>query len=69
MTGLFRTRELAIEDRISDYDNRIEQMERRLETFELNLVLRFARLEEAMGLLNAQGDALTSALASLTNNN
>ena len=38
-------------------------MERRLDDFEEDLVLRFARLEELMGSLNAQGAALLNALA------
>ena len=38
-------------------------MEQRMEGFERNLVMRFARLEELMGALNAQGAALAGALA------
>lgn len=60
--GLFDVRQQAIEASIGRYDDQIERREDRLERFEETLILRFARLEELMGGLNAQGQALTAAL-------
>ncbi|HIG11697.1 MAG TPA: hypothetical protein EYQ59_08615 [Planctomycetes bacterium] len=63
--ALFDAREEAIDSRIKSLSNSIEQKERYLEIFEQNLITRFAALEDLMGGLNAQGEALNSALASL----
>lgn len=48
-------------DRISD---QVEAMERRLDSFEKNLIMRYARLETVMAGLNAQGAALNSIFSS-----
>ena len=64
--GVFKAREDAINDRIRNYDDRIAEMERRLGLFEDGLIMRFARLEELMGALNAQGAALAGALSTLS---
>ncbi len=60
--GLFDVRQQAIEASIGRYDDQIERRETRLESYETTLILRFARLEELMGGLNAQGQALNAAL-------
>ena len=63
LDALFDLKQETIRETIDDYDDRITEMERRLDDFEEDLVLRFARLEELMGSLNAQGAALLNALA------
>ena len=60
--GLFDVREQAIQAAIERYDDQIENRETRLGRYEETLILRFARLEELMGGLNAQGQALNAAL-------
>lgn len=60
--GIFDVREEAIRGAIERYGDQIERREDRLVRYEETLVLRFARLEELMGGLNAQGAALTNAL-------
>ena len=60
--GIFDLREDAIRAAIERYDERIERREERLVKYEETLVLRFARLEELLGGLNAQGTALNSIL-------
>lgn len=62
LQGIFDLREDAIQSAIGRYDDQIERRERRLEDYEETLVLRFARLEELLGGLNAQGTALNSIL-------
>ena len=62
MQGIFDLREDAIRASIERYDERIERREERLVKYEETLVLRFARLEELLGGLNAQGTALNSIL-------
>ena len=60
--GIFDVREDAIEAAIDRYDDQITRREDRLESYEQTLILRFARLEELMGGLNAQGAALANSL-------
>lgn len=60
--GIFDVREDAINATIERYDEQITRREDRLETYEETLILRFARLEELMGGLNAQGAALANTL-------
>ncbi|MEM6672735.1 MAG: flagellar filament capping protein FliD [Planctomycetota bacterium] len=60
--GVFDLRQDAIRDSIGRFDEQIERRETRLERYEETLVLRFARLEELLGGLNAQGAALNSIL-------
>ena len=62
LDALFDLKEDTIRRDIDGFNDQIESMERRLEGFERNLVLRFARLEELIGPLNAQGSALAFAL-------
>lgn len=62
LEGIFDLRETAIRDSISRFDDQIERREDRLVKYEETLVLRFARLEELLGGLNAQGQALNSVL-------
>ncbi len=60
--GIFDLREDAIRQSIERYEDRIERREDRLGKYEETLILRFARLEELLGGLNAQGTALNSML-------
>lgn len=60
--GIFDLRKTAIQDSIKRYDSQIERREQRLAGYEERLVLQYARLEELMGGLNAQGAALNAAL-------
>ena len=69
LSGIFDLRKQTLEDTASRMTDRIDQKERALESFRENLVLRYARLEELMGGLNAQGSALQSALAGLNPQN
>ena len=62
LQGIFDLREEAIRNSIGRFDDQIERREDRLVKYEETLVLRFARLEELLGGLNAQGQALNSAL-------
>jgi flagellar hook-associated protein 2 len=64
MDALFDLKGDTIRDTMARFDDQIDSMEHRLEGFERNLVLRFARLEELMAVLNAQGAALGAAFAS-----
>lgn len=58
--GIFDLREAAIQGSIKRYDGQIERRESRLESYEERLVLQYARLEEVMAGLNAQGSALNA---------
>lgn len=60
--SLFDLKQDTLRTNIEDFEDRITQMERRLDGYEEDLILRFARLEELMGALNAQGAALNNAL-------
>ena len=64
LRGIFDLKRDSINEQIERLGDSIESKERRLEQFETDLILRFARLEELMGSLNAQGAALSSALNS-----
>lgn len=64
--AIFDLKENSIRETIERHDDSIARMERRLVDFERNLVLRFARLEELMGQLNAQGAALNNAFGTGT---
>lgn len=64
LDALFDLKEDTIRDAMARFDDQIDTMEQRLEGFERNLVMRFARLEELMGALNAQGAALQNAFLS-----
>ena len=62
LQGIFDLRKDTLGESIKRMEKRIEDKERALEGFREDLVLRYARLEELMGGLNAQGAALQSAL-------
>jgi flagellar capping protein FliD len=66
LDALFDLKEDTLHADIDGFNDQIESMERRLDAFERNLVLRFARLEELMGSLNAQGSARGFALQNLS---
>lgn len=63
--GLFDTRNEAINKQIADIDDDIESKKFYLERFQANLVQKFAKLEDVMAGLQAQGAALQSALNGL----
>lgn len=65
LKNLFDSRTDSLNENIKRIETQIESKEAYIEKFEERLVLRFARLEELMGSLNAQGDTLNSMLASL----
>ncbi len=62
LQGIFDLREAAIKGTIERFGDQIERRETRLLKFEETLVLQYARLEELLGGLNAQGQALNAAL-------
>lgn len=64
--GLFDLKRDTLNESIERFNDQIEAKERRLDSFEENLVKRFAALEELMGQLNAQGAAVSTALAGLS---
>ncbi len=64
--GTLINRERAIEATIDDLDDRIANMERRVERKRLNLVGRFASLEGSIANLQSQGNFLSSQLAGLS---
>jgi len=63
--ALFDARTTSINSKIDSLSDQIDAKQVYLDAFEQNLIDRFAALESLMGQLNSQGDALTSALASL----
>jgi flagellar hook-associated protein 2 len=65
LRGLFDLKRDSITDQIDRLNDSIEVKERRIIDFENDLILRFARLEQLMGSLNAQGAALSSTLGQL----
>ena len=67
--GLFDARTKALQSAIDSMQDSIDRKERYLETFEANLIRRFAELESLMAGLNGQGAALQNGLSSLTSNN
>lgn len=62
--ALFDLKKDTIQTAMDSFNDQIDRMEVRLEKYEEGLVLRFARLEELMGALNAQGASLAGALGS-----
>ena len=65
LKGLFDSRNEAIHEQIKKIDKDIAAKQVQLEKFQESLQMRFAKLEEVMGGLNAQGAALQAALAGL----
>jgi len=62
LRGIFDAKRDAIKERMKNFDRDIERKERRIESFEQNLILQYARFEELMSSLNAQGASLNGAL-------
>ncbi|MFT7676850.1 MAG: flagellar hook-associated protein 2 [Planctomycetota bacterium] len=62
VAGIFDLREDTFNRNIDRIGSDIRDKERRIEDFEENLVLRFARLEQLMAQLNSQGAALNATL-------
>lgn len=65
LKGIFDLKRDVINSRVKSLNEQIQQKEDRLDEYEQDLVLRFARLEELMGALNAQGASLGAALTQL----
>jgi flagellar hook-associated protein 2 len=63
--GIFDSRNEAINRKIKDIDKSIESKQYYIEQFQQNLIAKFAKLEDVLGGLNAQGAALQSALAKM----
>lgn len=63
ISGIFDLRRDTFQSTIERIDDDVAAQERRIELFEENLILRFARLEELIGQLNSQGSALSASLA------
>jgi flagellar hook-associated protein 2 len=63
--GIFDLRKSTFESKIERLGDRIEAKETALEAYRESLVLRYARLEELMGGLNAQGQSLAASLGGL----
>ena len=62
VAGIFDLRKATYDRNIDRIGTDIRDKERRIEDFEENLVLRFARLEQLMAQLNSQGAALSATL-------
>lgn len=62
LSGIFDLRRSTFESNIERINDDVTEKERRLEEFESDQILRFARLEELMGQLNAQGASLAASL-------
>lgn len=62
LKGVFDLKEDVITETIKRMNAQIDTKERHLQSFETDLILRFAKLEELMGALNAQGAALAGTL-------
>lgn len=63
--GIFDSRNEAINRKIKDIDKSIEAKQYYIEQFQRNLIEKFAKLEDVLGGLNAQGAALQAALAQM----
>lgn len=62
VAGIFDLREDTFNRNINRIGEDIRNKERRIESFEEDLILRFARLEQLMAQLNSQGAALAATL-------
>jgi flagellar hook-associated protein 2 len=60
VNAMFDLKEDTIRNQMDRISDQVSTMERRLESFETNLVMRYARLESLMAGLNAQGSVLNS---------
>ncbi len=66
--GLFASVSGTIEEQIKDIDNRIEKMEGRLESKELNLMREFSAMEQALAQMQSQSDFFNQQMSSFNNN-
>jgi flagellar hook-associated protein 2 len=66
--ALFDARSESLQAIIDQLQDTIDTKERYLATYEQQLIMRFSALEQLMGGLNAQGEALTNGLAQLNPN-
>lgn len=67
--ALFDARTESLQNAIDSMQDSIDSKERYLEVYEQSLIQKFAALEQLMGGLNAQGDALLNGLSALNPNN
>jgi flagellar hook-associated protein 2 len=65
LKGLFESKVETINNKIGRFDDQIDSKQFYLEQYERQLVLKFAKLEEVMGGLNAKGASLQAALNGL----
>lgn len=65
LKGIFDSRTATINANIKRFDDQIDRKQVYIDKFQENLVARFAKLEEVIGGLNAQGAALQNALQGL----
>jgi flagellar capping protein FliD len=66
LRGIFDAKQEAIRARIKLFDQDIQRKEERLERYETTLTLQYARFEELMSRLNAQGASLNNTLGQLS---
>lgn len=64
--GLFETRAETINARIRSIDDEVVKKQAYVDTFEQNLIRRFANLERLIGQLNAKGAGFAAAIAGLS---
>lgn len=63
--GLFRIKTDGLEARIETYEEQIERQEERLADRRTSLELRFVRMEQALAVLQSEGDFLSAQLQNL----
>lgn len=64
--GLFDTRTDTINKQIRDIDTQVTKKQAYIDTYEQNLIRRFAALEQVIGQLNTKGAGFAAALKGLT---
>lgn len=62
LRGIFDAKQEAIRSRMKLFDQDIQRKEARVERYETTLTLQYARFEELMSRLNAQGTSLSNSL-------
>jgi flagellar capping protein FliD len=65
LKGLFDAKNQTLNDAIKRLGDQIEDKQYYLEKYEAQLVMKFAKLEDVMGGLNAKGAALQQALVGM----
>lgn len=62
LRGIFDARQEALRARLKNFDRDIDRKEERVERYRETLTLQYARFEELMSSLNAQGASLSNSL-------